>query len=536
MTGGISLARRLFFLLALIQAFHMSLSMSYVAGDEGTAVFEIRAFELAGNSIFSAEKLRETVAPFTGTGKTSADVEKARDAIEKFYHDAGYPAVLVNIPEQTIKDGIVKLQVIESRIGRVTITGNRYFTMDKIMKDLTSFRPGEILYLPKVQKEIGQLNRNQDFKVEPVMAPGEEPGTINVELKVEDRLPLHGSVELNNRASHDTKSLRLNTMLRYDNLWQKEHSITIQYQTAPQDTSQVETVSGSYVLPAPWDKDHQLALYGIWSDSDTAFGEGFRVVGKGNIFGARYVIPLSPYKLYVHNVTLGLDYKSFKESLGFTTESGAETHTPVSYLPLSFAYSASLQDEWEGMTQFSGGLNLSFRGLVSDEREFEAKRYKGMANYLYATAGIQRNQKLPRGMGLFIKVDGQVSDQPLIANEQYTAGGMESVRGYMESEAAGDYAVHGTVEFSFPDPFDKLGIGKWFQMSPYLFYDMASLIVKDPLPGQDRSIKLDGAGAGLRGSITKYVEYELDWAVALDATDRTPRNDNRVYFKLKSLF
>jgi len=535
-TSGVSLARGILSVLVLILVFQMSLSMGYAAADEGTAVFEIRGFELMGNSIFPADKLQETVKPFTGSGKTAADVEKARDAVEKFYHDAGYPAVLVNIPEQTLKDGIVKLQVIESRIGQVKVSGNRYFTTEKIMKDLPSLRPGEILYLPNVQKEIGSLNKNQDLKVEPVMAPGKEPGTVDVELKVEDRLPLHGYLELNNRASHDTKDLRLNGMIRYDNLWQRDHSISVQYQTAPQNPNEVKAVSGSYVLPVPWEKDHLLAVYGIWSDSKTAFGEGFSVIGKGTILGTRYVIPLPPYKLYAHNITVGLDYKDLKENLGFTTESQETIQTPVHYLPLSFSYSASLQDEWGGMTQFSGGLNLSFRGLVSDQQEFENKGLKAGANYLYVTAGIQRNQKLPWGMGLFVKVDGQVSDQPLINNEQYAAGGMESVRGYKEFEALGDNALHGTIELSFPDPVKRLGIGKSFHISPYVFYDIAMLRVKEPSPGQDRRARLQGTGAGLRGSITKYLEYEIDWAVALKSTDRVQTGDNRFYFKLKALF
>ena len=536
MTSAVSLARRLIFLVLLIQAFHISLSMSYAAGDEGTAGFEIKGFELAGNTIFPAKKLQEAVTPFTGSGKTATDVEKARDALEKLYHEAGYPAVLVNIPEQTVEGGIIKLQIIESRIGRVKISGNRYFTTEKIIQDLPSFRPGEMVYLPKVQQEIARVNNNQDLKVAPVMAPGKEPGTVDVELKVQDRLPLHGYLELNNRASHDTEELRVNAMLRYENLWQREHSISLQYQMSPQNTDEVQAVSGSYVLPAPWEKDHLLALYGIWSDSETAFGEEFRVIGKGKIFGTRYVIPLPPYKRYAHNITLGLDYKDFKETLGFTTESGLATRTPITYMPLSFSYSASLRDAWEGLTQFSGGLNLSFRGLVSDQREFEMKRYKGRANYLYFTAGIHRTQKLPLEMGLFIKVDGQVADQPLIANEQYAAGGMESVRGYKESEALGDHAIHGTIEFSFPDPLRRSGIAKWFQISPYLFYDTAILTVKEPLPGQDRNVTLQGAGAGLRGSLTKYLEYEFDWAVALNKTDRIEKNDSRIYFRLKAQF
>jgi hemolysin activation/secretion protein len=527
------LSRRIVIPLVIIMSLLAPVSGICAAGDDGTAGFMIRAFDVKGNSIFPAFRLTETVEPFIGSGKTAADVEKARDALEKLYHDAGYPAVIVNIPEQTLKDGIVILQAIESRIGRVKITGNRYFTMEKVMKDLPSFTPGNMLYLPNVQKEIGRLNRSQDIKVDPVMSPGRELGTIDVELKVEDTLPLHGFLELNNRSSHDTTDLRLNAMVRYDNLWQKEHSLSLQYQTAPLKTNEVEMVIGAYALPGIADDDDQLALYGIWtrSDSNITFGEGFRVIGTGHIFGARYVKPLPPYKLYTHNISLGIDYKHLNQ-----LNKAAPPATPITYMPLSVSYSSFLPDEWGGTTQFNLGLNMSVRGVGSDQAQYDEKRYKATGNFVYATAGVQRTQKLPLEMSLLMKIDGQVSDQPLVDSEQYVAGGMESVRGYKESEASGDDAVHGTLELSFANPLEKSKAAKWLQMTPYLFYDIATLTIHDPLPEQDRSMKLAGAGAGIRGTMAKNLEYELDWAVALHATDRVKRNDQMGYFKLKAVF
>jgi hemolysin activation/secretion protein len=536
-TGGVNLARYFFLLLVLMPAFHMTLFMSVAAGDEGKVFFEIRTFNLVGNSIFPADTLQETVKPFTGSGKTAADVEKARDSLEKRYHNAGYPAVMVNIPEQTVATGVVTLHIVESRIGRVRITGNRYYTLEKIMRDIPSLNPGQMLYLPSVQREVGLLNRNQDFKVAPFMSQGREPGTIDVDLKVEDRLPLHGSLEVNNRATHETSELRLNAMLRYDNLWQRDHSLSLQYQMSPQKASEVEVAAASYALPAPWNEEHQMALYGIWSGSETIIAaQGIQVAGKGNIVGLRYVIPLLPYKLYVHNLTAGVDYKSFKDSAGYADGKGGMTSTPLTYLPFSFSYSGFLQDAWGGTTQLSGGLNMAFRDVVGDNDEFALKRYKATSGYLYATAGIQRTQKLPWGMGLFVKIDGQAADQPLVSNEQYAGGGMESVRGYKEAEALGDHAVHLTAEVSLPDPLERFGFAKHLQLTPFVFYDRAEMMIIDPLPGQDRTARLEGVGAGLRGSLMKHLDYEVDWAWALSATDKTASNTNRLHFKLKAFF
>src|SRR5208337_3488849 len=100
--------------------------------------------------------IRDTLEDYKGANKTSADVEKARSALEKVYHDKGYPAVLVNIPEQTVEGGKVRLQVIESRIGKVRVTGNRYFTGEMILRQLPSLAPGKILYVPMVQKDLEQ--------------------------------------------------------------------------------------------------------------------------------------------------------------------------------------------------------------------------------------------------------------------------------------------------------------------------------------------------------------------------------------------
>ncbi|MBN1105203.1 MAG: ShlB/FhaC/HecB family hemolysin secretion/activation protein [Deltaproteobacteria bacterium] len=502
---------------------------------EQTVTFEIRLFEIKGNTLFDEFDIEQVLRPFAGPEKTAEDVEKARDALEKLYHEKGYPAVFVNIPEQTVEEGTVRLQVIESRIGRVKVSGNRYFSRTKIRKKLASLQPGEILYVPAVQEDLAIINRNPDLKVAPVLAPGRELGLIDVELKVADRLPLHGSLELNNRSTHDTTDLRANALIRYDNLWQKEHSVSVQYQTSPQDMDEVQVIAGSYVLPAPWNEDFLVALYGVWSDSETAFGEGFRVTGKGNIFGARLVMPLPGKDAYNHNVTAGLDYKNFDETLGFLSEAEGGVKTPMRYLPLLFSYNGTLQDSW-GQTRFSGGLNMVFRGLVTDQRQFEVKRYQAKGNYLFATLGVERMQKLPFGFGLFAKLDGQIADQPLISNEQFTAGGMESVRGYKESEVLGDDAIHGTIELLGPDLGDLVGLTGKVQFLPFLFYDFATLRTQEPLPEQDEWQTIQGVGVGVRGKISKYVEYEVSAARALEDTDKVVSGDYEVYFKVKAAF
>ncbi|MFI5305190.1 MAG: POTRA domain-containing protein, partial [Nitrospiria bacterium] len=82
-------------------------------------LFTINGFQIDGNTLLLPEKIKERVTPFEGEKKEMGDVENVRSILEKAYHDAGYPAVIVLVPEQTLENGIVKMSVIESRLGKV---------------------------------------------------------------------------------------------------------------------------------------------------------------------------------------------------------------------------------------------------------------------------------------------------------------------------------------------------------------------------------------------------------------------------------
>lgn len=496
--------------------------------------FKIRGFAVEDNTVLDEAALMAVLRPFTGEEKRAEDVEAAREALERRYHREGYPTVLVNIPEQTVEDGVVRLQVIESRIRRVRVNGNHYFRRSRILGDLPSFRTGEILYIPRIQQELNRLNRNPDIQVTPVLDPGRELGTIDVTLQVEDRLPLHGSLEVNNRSTQSTSDLRFNGQIRYDNLWQRAHSVSLQYQTSPLELDEVQVVAASYVMPAFWNPEQFLALYGIWSDSAAAFGEGFSVIGSGFLAGLRWVAPLPPGERYSHSLTVGVDYKDFDENIDFADEED-DLATPIRYLPLSFAYNGTLFDR-RGATRWSAGLNMVFRGLVSDPEDFAVKRFRSRGNYLYMSLGLERDLALPGGFEMAVKMDGQVADQPLIANEQYAAGGMKSVRGYYESMEMGDNALHATIELAAPELYLPSAANRFVRYRPYLFYDIAALGILEPLPGQKSDTTLHGCGLGVKGNVTEHFTYQIDVATALRDAGEVQSGDVRLHFQVAYAF
>ena len=310
------------------------------------------------------------------------------------------------------------------------------------------------------------------------------------------------------------------------------HSLSAQFQTSPQDTGEVRLYALSYTLPAPWAPDHQIALYGLRSDTNTSvFGQGLFVTGKGEIVGSRYVMPLPPYQTYAHNLTVGVDFKHFEQTTGFTQGEGLKT--PVKYLPFLASYNSSLPDSW-GAPGSRPASTWSSGGSSPRNRTSASTGTTPWGTIFMSPPEWRGTLPSRQGMGAFLKVDGQIADQPLIPNEQYTAGGMTSVRGYEEAAALGDDALHLTAEISGPDIGPRLS-GR-LQLTPYRFYDFARLTVISPLPSQTDTFRLQGAGVGLKGVYGKHWYYEVDYACPLSPMRETDKFEQRWYFKVGAQF
>ncbi len=142
-----------------------------------------------------------------------------------------------------------------------------------------------------------------------------DAGTVDVDLNVEDKLPLHASVEVNNRQSPNTTSLRTTGTVHYDNLWQMGNSLSFTYQTAPQRRQDAEAFSGSYLARLPNVDWLSFLVYGVTSKSDVATIGGTNVIGPGQIVGARAVMLLPTRENFVHTLSVGLDFKHFDQTV-----------------------------------------------------------------------------------------------------------------------------------------------------------------------------------------------------------------------------
>ena len=510
-----------------------------VEPDQAGDRFDLLEFAVEGNTALPVQRIEEAVYPHLGEKKSIQDVEAARTALEMAYHDGGYPTVFVDIPEQEVNSGKVRLRVTEGAVERLRVTGSRYFSLGRIKAVAPELAEGKVPYFPAVQKQLAALNQVGDRRVTPLLRPGRTPGKVEVELKVADKPPLHGSVELNDRYSANTTKTRLSASLRYDNLFQREHSLSLSAQTAPEDTDESKVLSATYVWPLAG--GNYLAAYGVISESDVAAVGDINVVGNGKIAGLRFIMPLRARPAYSHSLTLGVDYKDFEETV--LLQGADSANTPISYLPFSLGYEGTRQGQGS-QTKFGATLNFSLRGLANDQLEclpgvfldeFACKRYLGDANYAFLRLDLKHNREVGKGWRLAGRLSTQVASGPLISNEQFSAGGADSVRGYPESSASGDYGLIGGLELQTPSltrsrpALAGLGLG---ELIPYLFVEGASLRLLDALPGQTDRFNLASAGLGVRLKGWDGLSASLDLAHPFEDAGQVEAGDGRVHFRL----
>jgi len=450
----------------------------------------IRQYRVVGSKVLPRTEVDDAVYGYLGPGRTEVDVEQARTALEKAYKDKGFKTVSVSVPRQSAARGIVILVVTEAPVGRLRVQGSRFFNIDQIKNRAPSLKEGTVPNFNEVEREIIALNQSADLQVTPSLKPGAVPGTVDVELTVKDKLPLHGSVELNNRYSANTTPLRLNFDLRYSNLWQLGHTIGFGFQVAPQRPDDALVYSAYYIAPVPGVNWLSVMLQGIRQNSNVSTLGGTAVAGNGEIYGGRFLFDLPGGKGFYHSASFGLDYKHFTQDLSLGDQL---VGSPITYWPFVTSYNAALIGKGR-VTELSTALTFHFRGMGSTTVEFDNRRYNADGNFVALRGTLGHEQDLPFGFQFYGLLQGQASPNPLVDSEQFSLGGLNTVRGYLESVVLGDSAVAGTVELRSPSLLGWLGEGHEWRV--FGFLDAGASFVNDPLPEQTAQYNVWSYGVG----------------------------------------
>ncbi len=478
--------------------------------------FAIQRFLVEGNSLLRQSELDRILAPFSGNDRDFGDIQRALEALQDVYTGRGYNAVRVSVPEQDIRSGEVRLRVVEARIRRVRVQGNRFFDEKNVRAGLPSLKEGTSPNTRAIGQDAQLVNENPAKQVSVALQAADDPGQVDATVRVTDEKPGKTSVFADNTGTPATGNYRTGIGYQNANLFNGDDVLSAQLITSPGHASDVKVFGAGYRVPVYGWAGIVDVLAGYSSVSSGVVQDLFNVSGKGTVFGLRYTQLLGRIDTYEHRVAFGLDYRAYKNSVTLV-DTTAQLVPDITVRPVSLTYIGRFSQVGRDLS-----FNVSYShnipgGNKGGDADFEATRAGATAKYSIVRESVAFSQLLPSDFIVRAVASAQQTHDLLIPGEQFGMGGADSVRGYYERETASDKGQRFSLEGYGPDFGSWIG-GSW-RARALIFVDAASGHDNAPIRGPDN--KLGSFGLGLRANQGKSLAFRLDVArVTKDAGTR----------------
>lgn len=495
--------------------------------------FEISRFEVKGNTLLPQTKIDALLSRYVGKNRDFGDVQAALEALEKIYQDNGYSMVTVQLPEQEMDHGTVVFHVLQTKIAKILIEGNRHFDAENIRRSLPTLLEGQSPNLKAISQSLKLANENPAKKVVMSMKSRTQDDQVDATLTIVDESIWRTTVNLDNTGVASTGRTRAGVVIQNANMFDLDHVMSLQYTTTLEEPSHVGVYGIGYHIPLYIQGD-SMDFYASYSDVNAGTVSAgifdIAVSGKGYMYGARYNQNLTGVGNYESKMLYGIDLKQYKNSMQLL---GIELGSDITVRPISVAY----QGDWSwanGSASFMTTLlhNIS-GGTNGQQSDFDKLRFDAKASYTAARVGTNLTQALPAQWLARAIINGQYTKDALILGEQFGAGGASSVRGFLEREVSNDSGITGNFEV-YTAPL--CGISKW-QCRALAFYDHAYLTRNHALAGEFTTLSISSIGLGLRLQLANDVNFQVDVGHVLQAEATATRSgDNRVHARLSLSF
>lgn len=521
-----------------------------------TPTFEIRRFVFDGASLIPQAEFERRTRPFTGKDRGFADVQRALEAVERAYTEAGYNAVQVVLPEQALERGEVRFEIIEARVGRVVVEGNKFFDEANIRASVPSLAPGAAPNIDEVARNLYVANANPAKQATVLLRSGQTERTVDAVVRVTDEDWQKWSVTLDNTGSSETGRLRLGLGMQNANFGHNDHVLTLQYVGAPYSNTQNAEGESDRLSPIPSNRvlilgaGYHVPLYALgdsldfvagYSNVDSGTVQGlFNVAGAGTVFAGRYTHNLERMENYDHRILFGLDYRAYDNSDVRLLNSSVQFIPDITVHPWAVSYVGQLRRP-DSDSLFSLGFAQNIPGgSDGTQTAFCATRSNGFgacapARYQIWQAAVNHSHALPGDWQLRFAMNGQWTQDQLIPGEQFGIGGMDSVRGFYEREFANDKGYRGTGEFYTPDLGARTGV-PGLRGRALAFVDWGAVSPNSPAPGDLRGQHIASTGLGIRVAYERSLTLRADWGYVVNAGGLHGKGDSLLHFRFSYIF
>jgi len=193
------------------------LEQSISKDTEDSKPFEITRIQLFGNSQFDTAVLHDLVKDAEGTSVTLGQLQALADRITDYYRGQGYPLSRAVIPQQEIDKGLVQIQVIEARLGEVSIDNTsrvRDRLIESTSKQLTT---GDAIAQTELERTLLLLNDLPGTNASANLSAGKDAGTTDLNITASPAPALTGQVTLDDFGNRFINRQRVGAGLNFFN-------------------------------------------------------------------------------------------------------------------------------------------------------------------------------------------------------------------------------------------------------------------------------------------------------------------------------
>ena len=481
----------------------------------GTIV--VSQFEVIGSTVFSQEELAELLEPFRGRPISFAELLQAQSAVTDFYRQRGYITSGAFIPPQALKDGVVKIEVVEGAVEEIEVTGLR-----RLKPGYVSSRLALAAEAPLNQERL--LQALQLLQLNPLienlsaeLTAGSRPGLSILAVEALEASAFSALLRLDNQRVPSVGTDRRLVEITHANLLGFGDRFNARYYNTDGSNS-LDNLS--YTFPI---SPHNGTLSFRYRLTDSQVIEDpFDVLdidSNYRQYSFTYSQPIRQTPNQEFTLGLTVDRQESENSLLDLLRGRNRIWTLRFFQEYTWR---SNRDVFAARSQFSFGLKAFELTLNGDETDEQFFAWRGQAQYV---------RLLGPDTILLLRSDVQLADRPLLPVEQFSLGGAFTVRGYRQDLLLTDNGFLASAEVRAP----ILRIPQWqttLQLTP--FFDIGTVWNSDETPiGLRRS--LYSAGLGLRLLVGDDFSARLDWGIPLADVDidRETLQETGLYFTVE---
>ena len=501
----------------------------------------VKRFEFAGNHVFSSRRLAKVIASYAGRVITGEELEEARVTLTKHYVDAGYITSGALLRDQDVASGVIKFEIVEGHLQEIDLRGNFWFRSWWLRNQLR-LAAGQPVNFNDLRTGLQLLRQNPTIsRINAELKPGAQTGESILDVTVKDEQPFRFGFNVSNTRPPSVGEglgeiylTDLNLTGHNDPLdlhwglerWTKDGAI---------DYDGFDNVSGSYEFPvSPWDTT--LSVHGSKNNA-SIIDETFAALGitsRTTEYGLTLRQPF--YKTLSDTVIVSLTADRERSETFLLGE--PFTLSPGSVDGKSDVFVTRLALDWTNRSQvhvlalrsvFNLGLYgfgsthadpatansvVSGAGVNPEVPDSKFFSWVGQGQYvrrIFDTPALREEPdtqgwNMLRETTLVLRANAQISNRPLLALEQFSIGGMQSVRGYRENQLLRDDGVFASAEVRVPVWLAK---DKTPIVSIASFLDWGDGWNSDSVDKSYQAIY--SAGVGLLVNATRHAQVTLYW-------------------------